>query len=60
MKSLGWPIELQLFAPKNLDLEASVAYGISLGASVIELWNSVIPSIPVDRLQQWSHELKAR
>jgi hypothetical protein len=60
MKSLGGPIELQLFAPKNLDLEASVAYGISLGASVIELWNSVIPSIPVDRLQQWSHELKAR
>jgi hypothetical protein len=59
MKNLGAPIELQLFAPRNLDLEASVAYGISLGASVIELWNSVIPGIPLDRLQRWSHELKA-
>jgi hypothetical protein len=59
MKNLGAPIELQLFAPRNLDLEASVAYGISLGASVIELWNSVIPGIPLDRLQRWSRELKA-
>jgi hypothetical protein len=59
MKKLGRPMELQMFAPRNLDVNASVAYGISLGADVIELWNVVIPTIPPGTLQQWSRELKA-
>lgn len=59
MKELGGIIELQLFAPKNLDLDASVAYGIALGATVIELWNVVIPDVPREKLLQWSNQLKA-
>jgi hypothetical protein len=59
MKKLGRPIELQMFAPRNIDLDASVAYGISMGAEVIELWNVVIPTIPVSTLKQWSRDLKA-
>jgi hypothetical protein len=59
MKKLGRPIELQMFAPRNVDLDASVAYGISTGAEVIELWSVVIPTISPGKLQKWSRDLKA-
>jgi hypothetical protein len=70
IKQFGPPIEFQTANPKaewlqggQLDWESTIRYGISLGASAIEVWDESrkdpgFKGIPPEKLREWSVALK--
>lgn len=58
IRKVGPPIEFQLNAPKGLDWDATIRYGVSLGASAIEIWPETFTQIPSQKLKQWSRSIK--
>jgi hypothetical protein len=58
MKELGPPLELQLNAPKGINLDDTMAYGIGLGATTIEIWPVTSQTVAAEKLSRWSAELK--
>ena len=62
IRTLGAPIQFQTHAPNGIDWAATFRYGISLGASAIEVWNESrggsYKKIPPREMFQWSAELR--
>jgi hypothetical protein len=63
-EQLGPLIDLQAWSA-NQDWQSTIAYGISAGATDIELWPGFAPGdvqamVPKSFLEAWSAELKAR
>ncbi|HEV2362699.1 MAG TPA: hypothetical protein VGS12_00725 [Caulobacteraceae bacterium] len=64
MKGFEAPKEFQTDAPmqRGFDWDAAVSYGVSLGATAVELWQGTrirgFETVPERSLSQWSAELK--
>jgi hypothetical protein len=62
IRTLGAPIQFQTHAPNSIDWAATFQYGISLGASAIEIWNETrrgsYNKIPPREMFQWSADLR--
>jgi hypothetical protein len=63
MREMGSLIELQAYEPKESDWNATMLYGISVGATVIELWSTtgpdtILTTATPEQFTQWSEALK--
>lgn len=62
IKQLGQPIEFQTHSPEGLNWDGTIQYGVSLGATAIELWPGIkaggFRQIPGDTLRAWAQQLR--
>lgn len=60
MTSLGPEIEFQTFRENPVDFEGTIAKGVAIGASSIELWQDYngFPEVPDAMLQRWAAMLE--
>ena len=58
IKKLGQPIAFQFKYSKGMDWDATVRYGLSLGAGSIEIWPDTFNNLPSQQLKQWSLDIK--
>lgn len=61
LRRLGPPIELQMFAPRNIDWNGAIQYAVSLGATAVELWPDTVfgnQGISPQALKTWASELQ--
>ncbi len=58
MKVIGGPLEFQLNTLKGLDLDAGIQYGVTLGATAIEIPPDTFTNLERHKLEQWSVDIK--